>query len=137
MGFLAPAFLVGALAVGLPVYLHLLRRNTSPPRPFSSLMFFELRQQSATRRRRLRYWLLLALRVAVVLLLVLAFAEPYFKVFAAGAEPDKLLLAVRQPGGQRVCAREQSGAIEQAFSAPPCRVPGRADVARPKQALCQ
>jgi len=94
MGFLAPAFLVGALAVGLPVYLHLLRRNTSPPRPFSSLMFFELRQQSATRRRRLRYWLLLALRVAVVLLLVLAFAEPYFKVFAAGAEPDKLLLVV-------------------------------------------
>jgi hypothetical protein len=52
-------------------------------------------------------------------------------------EPDKLLLAVRQPGGQRVCAREQSGAIEQAFSAPPCRVPGRTDVARPKQALCQ
>src|SRR5580692_3350453 len=94
MGFLAPAFLVGALAVGLPVYLHLLRRNTSPPRPFSSLMFFELRQQSATHRRRLRYWLLLALRVAVVLLLALAFAEPYFKVFAAGAEPDKLMLVV-------------------------------------------
>jgi hypothetical protein len=94
MGFLAPAFLVGALAVGLPVYLHLLRRNTSPPRPFSSLMFFELRQQSATRRRRLRYWVLLALRMAVVLLLVLAFAEPYFNEISAGAAPEKLLLVV-------------------------------------------
>ena len=65
MGFLAPAFLFGALAVGLPVYLHLLRRNTSTPQPFSSLMLFEPRQQSATRRRRLRYWLLLALRAGV------------------------------------------------------------------------
>jgi Aerotolerance regulator N-terminal/von Willebrand factor type A domain len=92
MGFLAPAFLVGALAVGLPVYLHLLRRNTSTPLPFSSLMFFELRQQSAVRRRQLRYWLLLALRLAVVLLLVLAFAEPYLNRFAAGTAPDKLLL---------------------------------------------
>jgi hypothetical protein len=92
VGFLAPAFLVGALAVGLPLYLHLLRRNTSTPRPFSSLMFFELRQQSAVRRRRLRYWLLLALRLAVVLLLVIAYAEPYSNRLAAGARPDKLLL---------------------------------------------
>jgi Aerotolerance regulator N-terminal/von Willebrand factor type A domain len=94
VGFLAPAFLIGALAVGLPLYLHLLRRNTSTPLPFSSLMLFEPRQQSATRRRRLRYWLLLALRLAVVLLLVLAFAEPYVDRFLVGAAPDKLELVV-------------------------------------------
>ena len=94
MGFLAPAFLIGALAVGLPLYLHLLRRNTSTPLPFSSLMLFEPRQQSATRRRRLRYWLLLALRLAVVLLLALAFAEPYVDRFLVGAAPDKLELVV-------------------------------------------
>ena len=46
VGFLAPAFLFGALAVGVPLYLHLLRRNTSTPLPFSSLMFFERRPQS-------------------------------------------------------------------------------------------
>jgi len=90
VGFLAPAFLIGALAVGLPLYLHLLRRNTSTPLPFSSLMLFEPRQQSATRRRRLRYWLLLALRLAVVFLLVLAFAEPYVNRFLVGAAPEKL-----------------------------------------------
>ena len=77
MGFLAPGFLFGALAVGLPVYLHLLRKNTSTPLPFSSLMLFELRPPNATQRRRLRYWLLLALRVALLLLLAAAFAEPY------------------------------------------------------------
>jgi hypothetical protein len=94
VGFLAPAFLIGALAAGLPLYLHLLRRNTSTPLPFSSLMLFEPRQQSATRRRRLRYWLLLALRLAVVLLLVLAFAEPHVDRFLVGAAPEKLQLVV-------------------------------------------
>jgi hypothetical protein len=94
VGFLAPAFLIGALAVGLPLYLHLLRRNTSTPVPFSSLMLFEPRQQSATRRRRLRYWLLLASRLAVVLLLALTFAEPYVDRFLVGAAPEKLQLVV-------------------------------------------
>jgi Aerotolerance regulator N-terminal/von Willebrand factor type A domain len=94
VGFLAPAFLAGALAVGLPLYLHLLRSNTSTPLPFSSLMLFELRRQRTTRRRRLRYWPLLALRLSVVLLLVLAFAEPYVNRFVAGTAPDKLLLVV-------------------------------------------
>ena len=94
MGFLAPGFLLGALAVGLPIYLHLLRRHASTPQPFSSLMFFEPREQSAVRRRRLRYWLLLALRVAVVLLVALAFAEPYIPRLVAGEAPDKLQLLV-------------------------------------------
>ena len=94
MGFLAPGFLFGALAVGLPLYLHLLRRNTSKPLPFSSLMFFELRPPSATQRRRLRYWLLLALRLALLLLLALAFAEPYVSRLVAGGAGDKLLLLV-------------------------------------------
>ena len=92
MGFLAPGFLLGALAMGLPVYLHLLRRSTSTPQPFSSLMLFEARQQSATQRRRLRYRLLLALRLAVVLLLAFAFAEPYVSQLLPGTASDKLLL---------------------------------------------
>jgi Aerotolerance regulator N-terminal/von Willebrand factor type A domain len=94
MGFLAPGFLLGALAVGVPLYLHLLRRNTSTPLPFSSLMFFERRPQTAVQRRRLRYWLLLALRLAVLLLLALAFAEPYLSRAIAGVAPEKLLLIV-------------------------------------------
>ena len=41
MGFLAPWFLAGIVAVGLPLWLHLLRQYRSTPQPFSSLMFFE------------------------------------------------------------------------------------------------
>src|ERR1700675_1543976 len=77
MGFLAPWFLAGALAAGLPVYLHLLRRHRSTPHPFSSLMFFERRTQSSIKHRRLRYLLLFALRTALVVLLALAFARPF------------------------------------------------------------
>ncbi len=94
MGFIAPAFLAGALAVGLPLYLHLLRRHSSHPLPFSSLMFFEPREESAVRRRRLRYWLLLALRLSVVLLVALAFAQPYVMRLAAVAPPARLQVLV-------------------------------------------
>jgi hypothetical protein len=92
MGLLSPWFLAGAAAVGLPIYLHLLRRHRSNPRPFTSLMFFERRTQSSIKHRRLRYLLLLSLRLALLLLVALAFANPFIKRQAASATSDKLLL---------------------------------------------
>src|SRR5271165_1377246 len=77
MGFLAPWFLAGAAMAGLPLYLHLLRRYRATPQPFSSLMFFERRVQSSVKHRRLRYLLLLALRITLLLLLAIAFANPF------------------------------------------------------------
>lgn len=94
MGLLAPWFLVGALAVGVPLYLHLLRRDAMPPKPFPSLMFFEARQQSSVRHRRLHYLMLLALRLLLLLLLILAFADPYIMRPAAQAAADRLLVVV-------------------------------------------
>src|SRR5579859_2461216 len=79
MGFLAPWFLGGLLAVGLPVFVHLLRKQTTVPRPVSSLMFFEQGKQSSVRHRRLRYLLLFALRTALLVLLALAFARPFIQ----------------------------------------------------------
>ena len=70
MGFFAPWFLAGAAAIGLPLWIHLLRQYRSTPHPFSSLMFFEQRTQSSIKHRRLRYLLLLSLRVALLILLM-------------------------------------------------------------------
>ena len=92
MGFLTPWFLTGLLAVGLPVYIHLLRRHTTTPRPVSSLMFFERGTQSSTRHRRLRYLLLFALRALVMLLLVIAFANPFLR--RSSSVSDRLMLVV-------------------------------------------
>src|SRR5712671_2082919 len=94
MGLFAPWFLAGVVAVGLPIYLHLLRRHATTPRPFSSLRFFERRQQSAIRHRRLRYLLLLSLRLALLVLLALAFANPFVNRTAASIAADKLTLLV-------------------------------------------
>jgi Aerotolerance regulator N-terminal/von Willebrand factor type A domain len=87
MGFLTPIFLGGLLAVGLPVWLHLLRKHKTTPTPFSSLMFFERREQSSIKHRRLRYLILFALRTLLLILIALAFAQPYIQ--------QKLLPATR------------------------------------------
>jgi ABC-type arginine transport system ATPase subunit len=77
VGFLTPWFFAGLVGVGLPVWLHLLRKHRSTPTPFSSLMFFEQHIQSSIKHRRLRYLVLFALRTLLIALIVLAFAQPY------------------------------------------------------------
>ena len=109
MGFLAPWFLAGMLAVGLPVFVHLLRKQTTVPRPVSSLMFFEQGTQSSTRHRRLRYFLLFALRVALVLLLALAFARPFFRHKTVLASDKLLLVAIDDSYSMNASAR--AGAV--------------------------
>jgi hypothetical protein len=94
MGLLAPWFLAGLAGLALPVYLHLLKRQTARPKPVSSLMLFESRTQSSTRHRRLRYFLLLSLRVAVLLLLILAFANPFIERNSAVLASNRLVLLV-------------------------------------------
>jgi hypothetical protein len=94
LSFFAPWFLAGVAAVGLPIYLHLLRRHRTTPQPFSSLMFFEPRTQSSIRHRRLRYLLLLSLRVALLVLLALAFANPFITRPAARTPGGRLVLLV-------------------------------------------
>ena len=96
MGFLTPWFLAGAVALGLPVWLHLLRKHKTTPLPFSSLMFFEKRTQSSIKHRRLRYLVLFALRTLLVALLVLAFAHPYVRqtVLASKRTGEVTVLAI-------------------------------------------
>ena len=72
MGFLAPWFLIAAAGVALPLYLHLLKRQTTAPKEVSSLMLYESRTQASTRHRRLRYFLLLSLRLLWLLLLIVS-----------------------------------------------------------------
>jgi hypothetical protein len=92
VGFLAPWFLAGAVAIGLPFYIHLLRQYRSTPHPFSSLMFFERRTQSSIKHRRLRYLLLLSLRVALLLLIALAFANPFVSRVGGATGGRKMLV---------------------------------------------
>jgi hypothetical protein len=76
MTLLAPIFLVGLLAVGLPLWLHRLSSENPNRQAFSSLMFLEPGEPRRVLARKLRYLLLLALRIALLVLLAFTFAGP-------------------------------------------------------------
>jgi len=94
LGFLSPWFLAGLAAVALPLWLHLLRQYKRTPQAFSSLMFFERRVQSSVRHRRLRYLTLLSLRLALLILLALAFANPFVNRTTGATGRRKLTVIV-------------------------------------------
>src|SRR5262245_50397803 len=74
--FLAPAFLLGLLAIGLPIWLHRVAKANPTLHPFASLMFLEPSETQKTAKRTLHYWLLLAMRILLLIALALAFAGP-------------------------------------------------------------
>ena len=76
MTLFAPAFLLGLLAIGLPLWLHRLSAENPNRQKFSSSMFLEPGEPRRVLAKKLQYLLLLALRVAVLVLLALAFAQP-------------------------------------------------------------
>ncbi|MEE9570681.1 MAG: BatA domain-containing protein [Gammaproteobacteria bacterium] len=76
MTLLAPAFLVGLLAVGIPIWLHRLSSENPNRQPFGSVMFLEPGEPRRVLAKKLQYLLLLALRIGLLVLLALAFARP-------------------------------------------------------------
>jgi hypothetical protein len=70
-------FLGAAVAVAVPILIHLLMKPRAKPALIGTLRFLKRALQQTTRRRKIRRWLLLALRAAAVLLLALLFARPY------------------------------------------------------------
>jgi hypothetical protein len=85
MNFLFPAFLLGGLAIAVPIVLHFLRRDIAPPVPFTAVRLLRKSPVARSKRRRLRDLLLLAARVVALLLLAAAFARPYLAGAAHGS----------------------------------------------------
>lgn len=77
MSLLNPFFLFGALALAIPVLIHLVRREKSEIVLFSSLMFLLKVPKRAIRQQIIKNLLLMALRLLILALLVTAFARPY------------------------------------------------------------
>ena len=79
MSFLAPAFFLALGAIAVPILIHLIQRERKRVVMFPSLMFLQRIPYQSVRRRRIRHWFLLAMRVAAITLVVLAFARPFFQ----------------------------------------------------------
>jgi Aerotolerance regulator N-terminal/von Willebrand factor type A domain len=91
LSFLSPLFLIGVIAAAVPILLHLFHRKTEVVIDFPAVSLLKRAPVQQHRRRRLRELLLLALRVAALLLLALSFARPYF---ADAVAPNSVPLTV-------------------------------------------
>jgi len=78
--FFTNALMLGGMAaLAVPVLIHLLLKRKKKRLRFSTIQFFLKQDEQSSRRRKLRNWLLLALRLFLVALLVAAFARPYLR----------------------------------------------------------
>jgi len=105
MSLLAPLFLLGGLAIALPVVFHLVRRSAREKVVFGSLMFLRPSPPTLTQRSRLEHILLLLLRCLVIAILALGFARPFFKKSAAALPPaaagDRVVVLVDTSASMR------------------------------------
>ena len=86
LAFLYPLCWIGALAIAAPIWLHLRRKFDANVLDFPALRFLDDQPEPRLSPLRPRDLLLLALRVLGVLLLVSAFAWPYWR------EPEKEII---------------------------------------------
>ena len=75
--FLAPLFLAGALAIAIPIIVHLTHKEKKDIQRFPSLMFVRKIPYKSTRKQTIRHWFLLLMRVTALLLIASAFARPF------------------------------------------------------------
>lgn len=80
MGFLSPLLLVGLGAAALPLLIHLIGRRRARRLPFAALDFLLSSKRRLRRSLRLRELLLLAARIALVVLIALMMARPFLEV---------------------------------------------------------
>jgi len=114
MSFIAPLFLLGALAVAVPFWLHRLQTQSSDRKPFSSAMLLETTEQQVHVQKKLKYLALLALRTALLIVIALAFAKPLWMnpETLPGPGPDGTHLVLVDTSA----SMSRDGAFEQAIS---------------------
>ena len=97
MRFLAPALLAALVAIAIPIVVHLVQRDRRRVVRFPSLMFLRKIPNQTVKRRAIRHWPLLLLRIVAFALLALAFARPFWPAAggaaaAAGAGREVVIL---------------------------------------------
>ena len=121
MSFLAGAFLAGLAALAVPLWLHRMSQREPAERDVSSLMLMRETDEPVRRRRSLAHKVLLALRLAALAAVALAFAEPVLETTGLG-DPDardrgRLVvvdgsLSMRRDGAWRQAVETANGLVE-------------------------
>lgn len=94
MSFLSPILLALGAAVAVPLILHLLQRHQGPRLVFPALRYLRRAERENARQIRLRQLLLMALRLAVIILIALAAARPFLRQSGTGHEPTAVAIVI-------------------------------------------
>lgn len=94
MTFLAPLYLLLGVAAGVPLLLHLLRRNIATRVDFPAARYLQRAEQEHSRSLRIRNLLLMLLRVLLVLALAIAAARPFIAGLGVGHGPTAVAVVL-------------------------------------------
>jgi hypothetical protein len=110
LSFIHTGFLLaGVAAASLPVLIHLLLRQRARVLPIGSVRFLKSVIRQHTRRRRIRQWILLAMRMLAVLLLAAVFARPFFDRSALDGLNQEVTILI--DGSASMQTREEDGTV--------------------------
>ncbi|WP_426492771.1 BatA domain-containing protein [Hymenobacter sp. 102] len=123
MAFVHPWFLLGLLAISIPVILHLFELRRPQRVLFSNVEFIQQVKLVTARQRKLKHLLLLASRIATVCCLVLLFAQPFIPAPEqnSGTVSSVRVVVDNSPSLQQLGANDQSlleESIQQAVGLP-------------------
>jgi hypothetical protein len=105
--FLAPALLLAAAALAVPVLLHLFRKRDTSVRTFPALRYLKRTTRDRARIVRLRQLILLALRMAALALLVLAGARLVLPLGGTDHPPAAVALILDNGIGSSMIVEER------------------------------
>lgn len=115
MNFIHAAFLAAGLAVALPIIIHLLFRQKTRDVPIGSIRFLHQVVKEHRRSRRVRQWLLLALRMLAVLLLAALFARPYWDQSQKEAMQREVVLLIDRSASMAATGNGNQPALQNAI----------------------
>jgi len=95
MSFLSPWYLLGLLGIGIPLAIHLIRRQRAERVVLPTVRFLKRAPKKLVYFQRIQQWLLLVLRIAIAGLLAVAFARPIITGAYSqlvGAAPQSLVI---------------------------------------------
>lgn len=114
IGFISAGFLAAGLAVAAPLLIHLLYRQKARVQAIGSIRFLQQVVREHRRRRRVRQWILLALRCLALLLLALLFARPYLQGGRQGGADEEVAILVDRSASMQARVGRGPSALDRA-----------------------
>jgi hypothetical protein len=129
MSFVQIGFLSALTAMAIPIVIHLVFRQKTRRVDLGTLRFLRVVLERHARRKRVMRWLLLALRLACVVLLAVLFARPYWLGYRSAGVKQTVAVLIDRSATMEL---DQDGArlIERAVSAARELVDGAAENTR-------